>query len=357
MYNEPAPPEAAQWWDLAGRAVETIRGVDANHILFVENPLLDGEGFQLLPDANIVYSYHDYTPFAVSHAGADWVGDSPMPAVSTYPGRVLASVEWADWSEDAAEFTGQSGEWVYWDSGKLTAPEGVEFATLKPSAWGSAGQVWFDDLELLINGAPQTLFNPGFEEGSWEDETRPANWYFWSDSGFTGEWSNEQAHSGARSLSIRSDGDGFGIWSQANWMLTAPLFPLQAGDTFRVRGWLLAPENDGGGVSLGLDYLNGVYEAYDRDRLLADIQPYLEWGAANNVPLFVGEFGAMSAAPGDSRPNLVSDKISVMNAAGLHWALWTFRDPSTPGFGLFHGGKADERLAEILREGMGGERR
>ncbi len=352
IYNEPAPPDPAQWWGLAERAAAAIRAVDANHILFVEAPLSGaGVGLQRISDANVAYSYHEYRPFVVSHAAADWLGDTPVPADYAYPGTVLVDTAWADWSDDAAEFTGQSSDWHYWDSGVLTVPSGVTFATLKPFAWGDIGAVWFDDLELEHNGVSQTILNADLEEGSALRGGMPANWYFWSDSGFTGAWSAEQAHSGTHSLKITGDGDGSGVWTQNSWILTLPLFPVQAGDTLRVRGWILAPQNNGS-VGLGIDYLNGVYENYDRARLQADLQPYLDWAATNNVPLFVGEFGAMSAAPGDSRYNLVSDMIGLMNNAGLHWALWDYRDPAPPGFGLYFGDELDQRLAEVLRQGL-----
>ncbi|MBI5945687.1 MAG: cellulase family glycosylhydrolase [Chloroflexi bacterium] len=352
IYNEPAPSEAAQWWKLVERTRTAIRAVDNNHILFVENPLSEDGGFQLLADPNVVYSFHDYEPFLVSHAGAEWVGDSPVPDDYAYPGPSLTGVEWANWSEGAAVFTSQTSEWVYWDSGVLTVPPNVEFATLKPGTDGDAGAVWFDDLEVEHNGVPQTIYNPGMEEASINDASRPANWGFWSDSGFSGEWSSEQAHSGTHSLKITSDGNGFGVWTQSEWIFTAPLFRVQSGDTFRVRGWVYAPHNNGG-VSLGLDYLNGVYENYDRAQLLANMQPYLDWAAANNVLLYVGEFGAAFTAPGDSRYNLAEDKISVMNEAHLHWTMWSYREASTQSFGLFFGDDVDERLADILRLGLG----
>jgi hypothetical protein len=352
LYNEPAPPESAQWWELAEQARAVIRTVDPNHILFVENPLTEDGAFQRIADPNVVYSYHDYTPFVVSHAGAVWVGDAPVPDDYVYPGPILTGVAWADWAQEAAEFTGQTDDWLYWDSGELTAPPGVEFATLKPSAWGDAGAVWFDDLEVEFNGVPQGVYNSGMEGASRADENRPANWFFWSDNGFSGFWDCVTAHSGACSLKIAGDGEGFGIWAQAEWIFTEPFFRVEAGDTLRVRGWFSAPQNHGGGIGLGLDYLNGVYEVYDRDHLLADIQPYLTWAAAHDVPLFVGEFGAISSAPGESRYNLIADKISVMNEAGLHWSLWAYRE-TAPGFGLFSGDDLDEGLADILHLGLG----
>jgi hypothetical protein len=82
------------------------------------------------------------------------------------------------------------------------------------------------------------------------------------------------------------------------------------------------------------------------------VQPYLDWAAANAVPLYVGEFGAMGRAPGSSRANLVRDKIDIMNQAGVHWALWTYRDMGDQSFGLVHDAAVDTALAEVLRQGM-----
>lgn len=355
LYNEPASPDPAQWWDLAERTRAVIRAVDANHILFVEAPLsAEGVGLQVMADPNVVYSYHEYSPFVVSHAGADWIGDSPVPTSYSYPGRLLLDVRWIASANERAEFTGRSSSWIYWDSGVMTVPSGAEFADITPFAWGNVGEVWFDDIELLHNGSPKTVFNADIEEESLIREDMPANWYFWSDSGFRGSWSTETVRGGARSLKISSDGDGYGEWHQSNWILTAPLLPVRPGDTLQVRGWLRAPHNSGGGAGLGINYLQGVYENYDRVRLQADIQPYVSWAAANNVPLFIGEFGAMSSAPGDSRYHLIADTISLLNEAGLHWTMWAYRDGESPSFGLYLGGDLDERLADILHRGLKG---
>ncbi|MCB9450356.1 MAG: cellulase family glycosylhydrolase [Anaerolineaceae bacterium] len=353
LANEPGPPEAAQWWDLVRRTIPAIRTVDPNHILFVEEPLTgDYAGFQLQDDPNVVYSYHDYSPFSVTHAGATWIGDTPLPTEDSYPGEVLTDVQWMDYSRDHGDFTGQTDTWMYWESAIMTPPDDIDWATVKPQAWGNIGTVWFDDLELLRNGVPLPVYNAGIEDAVGGDDSRPVSWYFYGDGDFSGAWGTE-AHTGSHSLEI-SGTQEYGLWTQANWILTLPLFSIEPGDTFQVRGWILAPENQGG-VGLGLDYLKSTYEYYDRDRLLADIQPYLDWAATNHVPLFVGEFGGMAASPGDSRYNLIHDKIDVMNANGLHWTMWHFRDTDgVAEFGLYQADRRDERLADILRQGMDG---
>ncbi len=351
LFNEPLPPNSEQWWALADRIRAAIRSVDQNHILFVENPLNEGR-FRLLADPNVVYSYHDYTPFVVSHAGVDWIGDSPVPTTYFYPGRALVDLQWVGAAQEIQEFTGRSSTWVSWESGPATVPARANFAGPILYVWGNSGAVWFDDLSLLHNGRVWEVLNGGFERESLLRVGMPANWYFWGDEGVHGSWSNAVARSGQRSLQIRSTRAGvYGEWSQANWIMTQPLVPVQQGDTLRVRGWLRAPDNDGGGAGLGLNYWAGVYVDYNRDQLLTDIKPYLEWAEARGVPLFVGEFGAIATAPGDSRYHLVEDKIALMNATGLHWALWVYREDG-PGFGVYEGDRADERLLAILAQGL-----
>ncbi|MCB8977132.1 MAG: cellulase family glycosylhydrolase [Ardenticatenaceae bacterium] len=351
LYNEPSPRDPGQWWDLVNRTVVAIRAADPSHILFVEKPL-NNDQLEIIPDKNVVYSYHDYNPFIVTHAGAEWAADSPIPDNYSYPGRILEGVEWIDWSPDEAVLTEMTPDWIYWDSGLLTAPANVEFATVKLSVSGNVGHVWFDDLELLQNDEPQFVYNADIEEASITFEGDPANWSFWSefetgDNAVIGAWSSEQARSGAHSIELSGFGNGFGIWSQSSGMLTAPLFPVSSGDTFQVKGWIYAPENKGS-ITLGLDYLNGIYVEYDSQRLRADIQPYLDWAEANNVPLFVGEFGAMTGSLNNARYVLLADKIHMMNEVDLHWALWTYRD--TGGFGLYAYDEIDTRLAAILQQ-------
>lgn len=352
LFNEPNPPDPAQWWALAERARAAIRAVDPSHILFVEAPL-SGEGvnLRLLDDPQVVYSYHEYRPFVVSHAGVDWIGDTPVPDDFAYPGPVLIDVRWLASSTEQAEFTGRSSGWIFWEGGRLTVPAGAEWASLIPYAWGNVGEVEFDDLALLHNGQPWPVFNAGFEKPSVRAGL-PAGWSFGSDSGFSGFWREGTAHGGRFSVAIVGEGNGYGEWSQANWILIKPLVPVRAGDVLRPSGWLRAPRNAGGGAGIGLNFFRGIYERYDRDRLRADLEPYVKWAAAHNVPLYIGEFGAMSLAPGESRPRLIEDWIAVMNEAGLHWTLWAYRDGPPPSFGLVFPDGPDARLVEILRRGL-----
>lgn len=353
IYNEPDPPAADDYWTLADSIINAIRAVDTNHILIVEAPFAPGSyDLRLVSDTNVIYSYHDYDPFGITHSGAPWFGDSTLQPDYRYPGSVLESVQWAAYSSSALLYTGQSSSWFYWDSGTVTVPAGVEFATIKPRTGGNSGDVYFDALDVTHNGQAFAIYNGDMEIASSDDVSLPASWTFWSNTGFTGAWSTDAAYHGSRSLQISSDGDGIGAWYQNDWIFTEPLIPVRQGDTLRARGWVRAPSNAGGNIGIGFDYLAANYVDYDRAALAANMQPYLDFAATNNVPLYMGEFGSMSAAPGTTRNKLMRDMIDLMNEAGMHWTLWTLRAGSEPNFSLFFGDDLDHGLAQVLRDGL-----
>src|SRR5690606_20082043 len=55
------------------------------------------------------------------------------------------------------------------------------------------------------------------------------------------------------------------------------------------------------------------------------------WGEANNRPIFVGEFGAYSAADMESRALWTAHVARECERLGMSWAYWEFMS----GFGLY----------------------
>lgn len=353
LMNEPWPSDSSLWYNYANRLIDSIRVVDSTHIIMVENTL-DGELFPLVNEPNILYSYHDYSPFAVTHAAANWVGDTPMPADQSYPGNVLSAVEWVNWSADETAYMGVAANWMHWEGGPMIVPTNAEYASVKPFIWDNTGQVWFDDLYVTKNGVPFTMTNAGAEDAAYSNANWPGSWGFWTSTDYVPSWSNSVAHSGTHSLSITGHGGGSAVWDQTSWLLTQPLLRVLPGDTLRTQGWIRAPQNNGGGMGIGINYSHGVYEYYDRAHLLSDIQKYLDWSATNNRPIWCGEFGCMSAAPNGSQDNLVHDKIAVMNEAGVGWAMWNYRTQQPPSFSPRYGDSVDVSLTNILFAGFGG---
>ncbi len=311
------------------------------------NPRRQCRGLRLIEDPNTVYSIHCYEPFTVSHAGADWPGDSPVPGNSAYPGMVLTGVQWAGWSSGVEKLTSRAVGPVEWDSGAIVIPEGVELVSVKAYASGNTGSVRFDGLSLTRNGEGLSLINGDMETPSRRRPGEPASWYFYTDGDFSGSW---------RSGALYSDGSrGTASWIQTRSFYTEPLFPVQEGDTLRVSGRILAPRNRGE-VALGLDYLVERREYWNIDSLRASIRQAVDWAAANEVPLYVGEFGSLPGPDRTSRNNLIRDWVTVLNEAGVHWSFWTFRNPGSQAYGLFYDHSSlDEAIADILARGFAGE--
>lgn len=352
LFNEPSPPEVQQWWDLCNCIAGTIREVDTDHILFIESSSWNGAGLRVIDDPNVVYSFHSYEPFVISHATASWPGDSPVPDGYSYPGTVLTGMQWVGWSSDVARLDTSSSGWIHWESGLITIPRGVEWVSLKAHAQGDVGCVLFDGLRLRQNGTELEVVNRDVEETSYRRAGQPASWYFYRGSGnFSGTISDD-SFNGTGSLEITGS-SGSGSWIQTSSFYTGPLFRVQPGDQLIVSGMIRAPEN-AGEITLGLDYLRGNYEDYDANRLQDGIQDVLDWAESCDVPLYIGEFGALPGSDPDSRYNFVTDWLRLMNAEGLHWAFWTYRNPGEQAFGLwYHHSVLDERLADILSDAYG----
>ena len=82
LLNEPVfekNPEA--WWSLQKRAVAAIRGVDPKRTIVVTGTGYGGieplTKLPVLPQRNLVYSFHCYDPFWFTHQGATWAGEAP----------------------------------------------------------------------------------------------------------------------------------------------------------------------------------------------------------------------------------------------------------------------------------------
>jgi endoglucanase len=67
------------------------------------------------------------------------------------------------------------------------------------------------------------------------------------------------------------------------------------------------------------------------EALRKDFEKAAKWGASNHRPLYLGEFGAFSAAPMDSRATWTSAVAREAERLGFSWAYWEFAS----GFGAY----------------------
>jgi hypothetical protein len=78
IINEPVIEDAHRWYGIQAKLIAAIREVAPNHTIIVAGHRWSGlsEMLALEPyaDANVIYNFHFYEPFAFTHQGATWAG-------------------------------------------------------------------------------------------------------------------------------------------------------------------------------------------------------------------------------------------------------------------------------------------
>ena len=141
--NEPVfATREEEWNTLNARLVAAIREQAPRHTIVTSGPNwggIDGlKKLKLLPDRNVVYSFHCYDPFTFTHQGATWSGEDvkplravPYPSSPEAVAPLLPALEAHPGSKSMVEKYGRE----QWNKEKLAARfrQGIE--------WGAQHQV------------------------------------------------------------------------------------------------------------------------------------------------------------------------------------------------------------------------
>ena len=141
--NEPVFAKREEEWNtLNARLVAAIREQAPRHTIVTSGPNwggIDGlKKLKLLPDRNVVYSFHCYDPFTFTHQGATWSGEDvkplravPYPSSPEAVAPLLPALEAHPGSKSMVEKYGRE----QWNKEKLAARfrQGIE--------WGAQHQV------------------------------------------------------------------------------------------------------------------------------------------------------------------------------------------------------------------------
>ncbi len=143
IINEPVfAGRESEWNTLNGRLAEAIRKSAPDHTIMTSGPNWGGiDGLRklnLIEDANVVYSFHCYDPFAFTHQGATWAGPDvkplrgvPYPSSPQAVAPLLAGLTEYGSSQKLLEKYGREN----WNKAKLAArfKQGIE--------WGAQNKV------------------------------------------------------------------------------------------------------------------------------------------------------------------------------------------------------------------------
>lgn len=330
-----------QWKSLAERIISAIREVDPKHIVFVEriNYLknynvygdwaidINGDmNYTLLDYDNIVYEFHTYTPLYYTHQA---YGNN-----RAYPNEnkvFYSNARWAGSSQNNSVYDPSLGdEWQYLE-GEMFKADSESFkigeAVAKAANIGVGGKIYFDDIvigEYDENGEYiRDVLSCGFDEEEY--------WGLWSpDNSASHEYSKDIGHNQAGCLCICNASEETSL-SNFDEMFV----PVQ-GYYYKISGWVKAESTDGKPTAFfTIDFMDADdVSVFNKEALENEFVRNIKFGEENNVPLFLGEFGANTAC---FRNNCggdiyVEDMIDLCLKYGINFC---YHDYHGNGFGLY----------------------
>ncbi|AQG79101.1 glycoside hydrolase family 5 protein [Spirosoma montaniterrae] len=362
LVNEPNTTRSIdQWKTLAQQITDAIRTVDRNHLVVIErvnainNEWKDFNGERnmfLINDSNVLYQFHTYDPHEYTHQLMSWTNLGDGGAYPD-PNRVYApsDARWYAASFNNPALAAGSSDWTYYEGTNYTVADPkmkLAKAVIQVSKVGG-GAVWLDDVvvkEYTTNGQ-------FVRDVLWQPLNDQNGWYFWS-SNNTGGWQlASEGHSDAKSLRFT------GTTEDANAGCYALPFAPKQGYAYRISGWMKTSNLPATAtVRLRADFETSDQPVFTRDKMymLANIQPYLDWGKRNNVPLFMGEFGVGDPCFDNNKGGVqwVSDVLDIARPNNLHFTYHAYHEDSFgiyPGYGrLPVASEGNQPLIDLFRQ-------
>jgi endoglucanase len=342
LLNEPGVTRSRdQWRLLATRLTKAIREVDTRHIVIVErtNSVAkdwgnDGDmNFFLIDDPNVVYTFHFYEPFDYTHQLASW---AKMGEGGRYPDdtRVARSsdTKWLNIATfDSPRLAAGDTPWTHSEGPhlKATDPRAVIGHLSLVGRRVGAGRALFDD--LVVEELDQQDRPVG--EVMRLDLRSLGGWYFWTadKSGHAG--AIPDGHDGVGALTIAGTAD------DANLGCFQHEFAPKPGHSYAVSGWMRGERLPADAtVQIRLDFLGSDTPVTGRNKafLAGQLDRYLAWGHAHQVPLFLGELGLHRPCFADGRGGLVwvEDMLDLMAQHGLSFSYHAYHEDA---FGIYAG--------------------
>ncbi len=363
ILNEPIVPDigtveesVGQCKNLMQRITDAIRAVDENHIIFAERvcAVQSASGSSdwniaisqlqfLLNDNNTAYEFHCYSPHNFTHQDMDWAGT--LGIVKRYPSdeAVVSNVinSWVDCASSKKTAELEDG-WMLYESSLVKRSDKYNVGTiaLRASKIGAEGAAYFDDVVLEEYKDGELIR----EMMLIDFDSNKGDFVFWSQNG---SGSHGKVSGGYKSFCYKISG------TTADANVSGCKFELKEGYEYKVKAKVKI-ENAGTGASVmpRIDFsLAETIMSLDIEYLKSEMLANLQFGALNNVPMYMGEFGACANAflYGRGGEKWVADMLDICKEQSVHFTYHAYHEPS---FGLYSdpASKLPEMKNEVLAQ-------
>ena len=343
LLNEPVTTRSIdQWKDLARRITTAIREVDKHHLIVVErlNAVVgewkdyNGErNMFLIDDPNVMYQFHTYDPHEYTHQTFDWAGRAPTE-FERYPDETRIvnppDVAWYSAIFTNPRLPAGTSSWAFYEGVKFTVNDpNMKLGQLVCDLTKlGVGRAYFDEITLKEYDPAGQFVRTVVSQ----DMSSKEGWYFWSRAN-TG--SSDVVASGYLGKSLTATG----VTDDGNMGFYEEKFKIRPGYSYQVSGWMRG-ENvpASASVRLRVDFENTSQPILTRDKemLREVLRFYADWGKKNNVPIYLGEYGAGAPCFRDGRGGIqyVTDLIDLNREFGFHTTYHAYHEDS---FGLYFG--------------------
>jgi endoglucanase len=371
LLNEPiVTGDQRQWQNLAQTTANAIRQVDSNHLLMVEGAIgtksapglptnyelpVDQSLFKIT-DSNTAYEFHYYGPYEYTHQGLDfgYKGDGGRyPDYNQLEGK--KDLNWYTATFNNPNLPTGNSNWQYFEGEKYQVNDPkIKLGVPTLTGAGVGGTVSYDDViikEFDPNGNLTQTFNN-------IDTNSPTGWNFWSSNGSGTQGTTTKGRNDGAALTIQ------GTTGDANLSNFDRFIIPKQGYSYQISGWMQGDNiNADASAKLRIDFQTSTKPIYLRDKnfLASQLQPYLDWGQKNNVPLYMGEFGVSTKTftPEKGGTKWVNDMLDISLANKLSFNYHTYHEDA---FGLYPGygepidpTKANQPLQQLFTSKLKGQ--
>ena len=300
--------------------------------------------FPLFEDDNIIYEFHFYEPFSLTHSPQDATYAPKYPVLDLWNSEYEST-----WVGTHRPEKKSSGLWNYFESQPLTATDEYNVGILAMNVWnGKYATAYFDDIkvtEIAADGTRTTLYEYGFDHA---DEAE--DFYPWSSDGSgTAGYNGNTGHNGKGCYEIKN--------AAADFTSGGERFVLEEGCSYIISGYVRTV-GEAGSALPRIDLAKATrIVTVDKAELERKLLQYVEFSKKRNVPIYLGEFGCNNIGfrDGVSAVTWVGDMIDICNKYDISFNYHAYHEGW---FGLYqssdtvlpHPNDLNKPLAEVFRK-------